>query len=207
MAPLIPAGGKMIDMGSGLGKVVMSAALSLPFAHCTGVELLPYRHRMAGERLEKMLAIGARGLAAISHSEADQAAAAEALAKLQSRITFIEQDMFKADVSEASLIFIYSTCFAPLMPALADKLAREMREHSLVSTTTFGLRHPAFVQVLHLPAQTAAWTDIFVYERIGAFDSLPPPDAPYVYEPDRDIWETNARAELAAMDAERAAQK
>eukprot|EP01034_Spumella_vulgaris_P028001 gene28001-34792_t len=42
IAPYIAPGGQMMDLGSGLGKVVMSAALALPFARCTGVELLPY---------------------------------------------------------------------------------------------------------------------------------------------------------------------
>lgn len=58
---LVPPGGVMVDLGSGLGKVVMSAALSLPFARCIGVELLNYRHRLAQERLVRLLTLARQG--------------------------------------------------------------------------------------------------------------------------------------------------
>ena len=114
---------------------------------------------------------------------------------------FAEQDMFQADVSDASLVFIYSTCFAPLMDALAAKLAREVRQGCLVSCTTFPLSHPAFRLLRHFPAQTIAWTGVFLYQRVGEPDgsALPPPA--YLYAPDPDEWEVRARAECAAYDA------
>ena len=61
-----------------------------------------------------------------------------------SHIELIKGDMFKADVSGASLVFMYSTCFAPLMDAIGEKLARELTEGALVSTTTYRMKHPAF---------------------------------------------------------------
>ncbi|MES2262901.1 MAG: histone methylation protein DOT1-like protein [Pseudomonadota bacterium] len=210
IAPLVRPGGVMVDLGSGLGKVVMSAALTLPLARCTGVELLPYRHRMAQERLETMLAAGARGLAALPARvapgdalalPAGGIADARHVLDIRSRIHFIEQDMFEADVSDASLVFIYSTCFAPLMDRLADKLARELPEHCLVSTTTLPLNHPAFRLIRQYPSQTVAWTSVFLYERIGALDTLPAPPPAYLYQPDQDEWEARVRHEFAAYDA------
>jgi hypothetical protein len=66
IAPYVTPGGEMIDLGSGLGKVVMSAALALPFARCTGVELLGYRHAMATERRARLLARAGELLAGCS---------------------------------------------------------------------------------------------------------------------------------------------
>ena len=42
-----------VDLGSGLGKVVMTAAVSTSFDSYTGVELVPYRHRLAQEQYAK----------------------------------------------------------------------------------------------------------------------------------------------------------
>lgn len=58
VAPWLPLRGHFIDLGSGLGKVVLSAALALPGMRCTGVELLGYRNDMAQVRLAQMLAAG-----------------------------------------------------------------------------------------------------------------------------------------------------
>lgn len=58
---MLPPGGVMVDLGSGLGKAVMSAALSLPFARCIGVELLNYRHRLAQVRLVRLLTLARQG--------------------------------------------------------------------------------------------------------------------------------------------------
>lgn len=213
IAPFVKPGGKMLDLGSGLGKVVISAALTLPFALCTGVELLAYRHAMAQQRLERLLELRERGMAALASAPAallpDAPLALPAggtttvrhLLELGTRVRFIEQDMFQADVSDASLVFIYSTCFAPLMDALAAKLAREARPGCLVSCTTFPLSHPAFRLLRHFPAQTVAWTGVFLYERVGEAEGLPLPPPAYLYAPDPDEWDVRARAECAAYDA------
>ena len=208
IAPYVAPGGEMIDLGSGLGKVVMSAALALPFARCTGVELMGYRHAMAVERRARLLELGREGLAALpSAPQPDDPLALPAggratmrhLLELDSRIRFIEQDMFQADVGSASLVFIYSTCFAPLMDALAAKLAREVRQGCLVSCTTFPMSHPAFQLVAQFPARSVAWTSVFLYRRVGeGIEAAPPPS--YLYTPDADEWEARARAEFAAYD-------
>lgn len=185
MAPLLPAQGHFIDLGSGLGKVVMHAALALPGMRCTGVELLGYRHRMAQARLAEMLAAGTP----------------EDAAQVGARVRLLQQDMFAADVSDASLVFIYSTCFAPLMDRLGDKLARELPLGALVSTTTFPLLHPGFELVQQFAPPGVAWTTVFLYRRRGAFDTLPPATASYIYEGDGAAWEAAVRAAFAAYDA------
>jgi hypothetical protein len=118
------------------------------------------------------------------------------LLALRSRIRFVEQDMFDADVSDSSLAFLYSTCFAPMMDALGDKLAPELPQHALVSTTTYPLKHPGFKLLREFPSQTLAWTTLFLYARVGALDSLPPAEASDLYEPGESDWEQQAREVL-----------
>lgn len=214
IAPLLPPGGVMVDLGSGLGKVVMSAALALPFERCIGVELLAYRHGLALERRDQLLALAHRGLASLPLPlgadtpltlPCGAAARGSHLLELGARIAFIESDMFKVDVGGASLVFLYSTCFSPLMDAIAAKLARELREGALVSTTTYELNHPAFTLLKRYPAGTVAWTTVLLYRRSGPLDDLPSAETRHLYVPDAAQWEAQARQDMAAMDARAAA--
>lgn len=192
MAPWLPPQGHFIDLGSGLGKVVMSAALAFPGLRCTGVELLNYRHEMAQVRLAKMLAAGA--------AESRFVAAAVA-----SRIRLLQQDMFDADISDASLVYIYSTCFAPLMDRLAEKLARELKPGALVTTVTFPLQHPAFELVKQFAPPKVAWTTVFLYRRRGELEPAPQSSGQCLYEPDGAAWEYAVRAAFTAYDSARGA--
>ncbi|SFU72828.1 histone methylation protein DOT1-like protein [Pseudoduganella namucuonensis] len=210
IAPHVRPGGAMYDLGSGLGKVVMSAALAFPFARCTGVELLGYRHRMALRRFAAMLDAGEQALAALPAPPAPDeplalghggVASARHVLDMRERVRFIEQDMFEADVGDASLVFVYSTCFAPLMDKLGEKLARGVPEGCLVSTTTFPLRHPAFRLVEQFPSQTVAWTTVFLYRREGPLEGLPELAPAYLYEPDPHEWEAGVRAAMAGYTA------
>jgi hypothetical protein len=192
LAPLLPAQGHFIDLGSGLGKVVMTAALALPGMRCTGVELLGYRHAMARARLAGVLAAGM----------AHDAAAADSFG---ARVRLLQQDMFDADVSDATLVFMYSTCFAPLMERLGDKLARELPRGALVTTTTVPLPHPAFELVRRFEPAALAWTTVFLYRRRGEAAGLPAAPAGCaqagLYEQDGAAWEAAVRAAFAACDA------
>jgi hypothetical protein len=205
---LVPPGGVMVDLGSGLGKVVMSAALSLPFARCIGVELLNYRHRLAQERLVRLLTLARQGLASLPESitletrlqlPSGATASGRHLLDLRSRILFLENDMFKVDVRGASLVFLYSTCFGPLMDAISNKLARELPEGALVTTTTYPIKHPAFrLLQTHAPG-TLSWTSVMIYQRVGPPMAEPACEARYLHQPDADAWEARAREELAAI--------
>ncbi|WP_426341234.1 histone methylation protein DOT1-like protein [Pseudoduganella sp. S-14] len=189
VAPWLPLRGHFIDLGSGLGKVVLSAALALPGMRCTGVELLGYRNDMAQVRLAQMLAAGV----------AEDPAAA---ARVAARVRLLHQDMFEADVSDASMVYIYSTCFAPMMDRLAGKLARELPEGALVTTVTFPMPHPAFELVKQFAPPSVAWTTVFLYRRRSALEAATPAAANFLYEQDSAAWEYAVRAAFAAYDAE-----
>jgi hypothetical protein len=206
---LIRPGQTIYDLGSGLGKVVITAALTFPFARCIGVEFLGYRHRMARDRMNGVLAVRDRGLQSMERRAqpndplrlpAGVATDLNHLLCIESRVTLLENNLFDVDVSDADIVFIYSTCFAPLMPALAHKLARELREHALVSTTSVPIRHPSFKLIRHFPAKTMTWTDVYFYERIESIEPAPSPAEGIVLERDESEWESRVRIEIEDMD-------
>jgi hypothetical protein len=172
LAPRLKPWGQFVDLGSGLGKVVITAALNHPFTTCQGVELLAYRHKLAQQRLADLLDAVALELQGLPCPETDEEPIQlpwgnqiqmKHIKGLENRIQFFEGDMFAFDVSKASLVFIYSTCFGSLMPKLAQKLANEAPTGCLVTTTTYSIDHPAFELLQRYTAPQMAWTDVFLY--------------------------------------------
>ena len=216
LSPLLVPGAKFVDMGSGLGKVVMSAALHFPFEQCRGVEILPYRHRMASERFGSLLKVGQEGFASLM-AQSKPLNPSERIAlpwgnelkalhllTLPNRIAFEQADMFDCDVSQANLVFIYSTCFGAFMAKIARKLAHELPDAALVSTTTYALNHPAFQLIKHFPAKTMAWTDVFVYIKLPSTEGSEKWPAPEEIQAsghslDPQEWEVKAREMLALL--------
>jgi hypothetical protein len=197
---LLSPGGQFVDLGSGLGKVVMSAGLHFPFDTCKGIEIVPYRHKMAFDRFLHLLKVGQDGLNRLqtpTHAEQflDQAASPSMkvshLLNLPKRVSFQLGDMFACDVSTASLVFIYSTCFGSFIHKIAHKIANEAPEGCLVSCTTYAMTHPGLELVKHFPAKSVAWTDIYVYKRVGSQAWATPPE-PFAYVPNLEEWEAKA---------------
>jgi hypothetical protein len=58
--------------------------------------------------------------------------------------------------------------------------------------------HAGLELILHLPTKTVAWTDVFVYKRVG---SGPWPELQYAasYAPNLEDWEVKARALLVSV--------
>ncbi len=108
------------DLGSGTGKVCVQVALTTP-ARAVGVELSSSRHKIAQaarqELLDKKIMSDPR------------------------KLTFIEDDILAVDLSDATIIFLCSTCFSEeLMQKLVEKIA--------------AIKHPARVFTLKkLPPQ------------------------------------------------------
>lgn len=207
ICPLLNPGGHFVDLGSGLGKVVMTAGLNFPFATCKGIEIVPYRHRMAFERFLNLLKLGQASFNQLRTPTQSEDALplpwtsglqVQHLLNLPKRVSFQMGDMFTCNVSQASLVFIYSTCFGSFIHKLAHKLANEAPVGCLVSTTTYVMNHPGLVLIKHFPAKTMAWTDVFVYKRVG---EGPWPELPHTatYSPNLDEWEGKARSLLQAM--------
>lgn len=200
LSPLIQPNGNFVDLGSGLGKVVMTAGLHFPFASCTGIEIVPYRHRMALERFESLLKLvqDSFNQLQVPVTSEDQIPIpwtsemrVSHLLDLPKRASFQMGNMFTCDVSNASLVFVNSTCFGSFMHELAHKLANEAPEDCLVTTTTWKMEHPGLMLIKFMPAKTVAWTDVFVYKRVGAgpWPALPSPPA---HKPNLEEWVAKA---------------
>jgi hypothetical protein len=183
---------------------------------------------MASERFGNLLKVGQEGFASLMAKSSVQANAetpapstslnpserialpwgnelkALHLLTLPNRIAFEQADMFDCDVSQANLVFIYSTCFGAFMGKIAHKLACEMLDASLVTTTTYALNHPAFKLIKHFPAKTMAWTDVFVYIKLPAdqgSEKWPVPEEIQAagHSVDSQAWEIKAREMLVLI--------
>jgi hypothetical protein len=77
-----------LDLGSGVGKAVLMAALLHPFQRCVGFEVLPELHQMAEELLRKCQT--------------------ECTSVLQS----VQADYLQADWPQASVVLSNSTCLS-----------------------------------------------------------------------------------------------
>jgi len=209
VCPLLTTGGHFVDLGSGLGKVVMTAGLNFPFETCKGIEIVPYRHRMAQERYLHLLKVGQESFNQLQAPTKPEDVVSlpwttellvQHLLNFPKRTSFMMGDMFTCDVSQASLVFLYSTCFGSFIHKIAHKMANEAPEGCLVSSTTHVMNHPGLELVKHLPAKTVAWTDVFVYKRVG---TGPWPELAQIasYLPNLDEWEVKARELMVAATA------
>ena len=96
------------DLGAGAGKAVFSAALLNDWKKCRGIELLPALHECTRTLLEKLRAMPE---------------AREYFPSELKNIEFIQSDMLTTDFSDADVIYMNATAFAPdLWDALVPKL-------------------------------------------------------------------------------------
>jgi hypothetical protein len=106
---------EFVDLGSGMGKMCVAAALTGMFDRSRGVELLPELHNEARRALE-----------------AFEAVKAETAGK-DCEITLVEGNLLAFDVSRADVVYIHATCFTPeLLDATGRKLAAECRNGTRV---------------------------------------------------------------------------
>ncbi len=190
---------QFVDLGSGLGKVVMTAAVSIPFTSYRGVELVPYRHSLALQRFDDFcLTIESELAPSFQHSHNfsyltdDYAADIPLLRTLRERVSFELGDLLSSDLSVASLIFMYSTCFGSFIHKIADKIARDAPKGCLVITTTYAFDHPGLYLVKHYPSKSLAWTDIRIYRRVGE-GPWPVSLSKTGHHQELETWKKNAR--------------
>jgi|TARA_B110000977_G_scaffold103554_3_gene135151 hypothetical protein len=104
-------GDVFLDMGSGLGKMVLSTAMTRRFKQCVGVEILPELHQKACDAVTKL-----------RESVGEDAFGMLPPIKLECG------DMLAVDVGDADVVYCFATCFSPeIMGALESKLSAEMK--------------------------------------------------------------------------------
>jgi SAM-dependent methyltransferase len=135
-----------VDLGSGLGKVVLIVAMTTPVEQALGVELSATRLRIAAQALAKAKAERIRG---------------------SQRAAFVQADMLTHPLDEATVIYTCSTAFSSaFMRRLQQRLAKLPRLRTLVSLQDFD-PHPAFElrEVVRLDASWKRGTKVHIYAR------------------------------------------
>jgi hypothetical protein len=129
------------DLGSGRGKTVTQAYLLTP-AKCIGIELSKTRHKIA-LRAKKIL-------------------------KANSRLQFLNKNMLKCNLSNATIVYLCSTCFSDdLLKNIVNKLTRSKHKVTIISLKKLS-ESPKIRQVKTLQIKTS-WTDntsCTIYETI-----------------------------------------
>jgi SAM-dependent methyltransferase len=140
---------QFVDLGSGLGKVVLLAAMTTRVGQARGVELSATRLQIAALALAKAKAERLRG---------------------SQRAGFIQADMLKHPLDAATVIYTCSTAFSSaFMRRLQRRLAKLPRLRTLVSLQDFD-PHPAFElhEVVRLDASWRRRAKVHVYVRASS---------------------------------------
>jgi SAM-dependent methyltransferase len=134
------------DLGAGVGKVVLLAAVTTSVARAVGVELAPVRV--------------AQGQLALASAVAERLPGAR-------RATLIEADMLRCPLDDATVVYTCSTAFpSAFMRRLARRLAELPKLRMVVSLQDFDkLRGFTLVDVPRLDASWKRRTKIHIYVR------------------------------------------
>jgi len=137
------------DLGSGAGKVVMSAALCFHFQKVVGIELLPELVSLSNNVLKKY-----------HNSEHAKTNTCE--------IQFREEDVLKCSLSDASIIFINATAFKGLH---WEKIKQKLMLLSIgtkIILTTHRLPSSHFT-LIYAGTEVMSWgmNSAFVFEKIN----------------------------------------
>jgi len=132
------------DLGSGVGNVVIQAALSGKFKKTVGVEVVQERHTMSIEALKR----------------------GQTFLPSDTEVKFINGDFLSTDFSDADVIYITATAYSKkLLKDLQSRLT-PLKPGARIIITDKQLDHRQFslVDKINLPMSYAD-ADIYVYER------------------------------------------
>ena len=123
------------DLGSGVGKVVLQVAMSVPVRKCVGVEYIESRCRAARRVLRE-----ARSQGLI----------------LARRTSYRAENFVRSNIADATAVFACSTCYSRhLMVQLARKIASARKPVKVVTTRDFHMGHRGFEFVRRLRLRTS----------------------------------------------------
>lgn len=146
------------DLGSGVGKVVVQVFLDSPAKKCVGIELSPTRYNHAQKVREQLVTV-----------QPTKKATVKKPLKKERELQFRNQNIANADFSDATVVFMCSTCFSDqFMQDLTEKLAK-LRKGLRVITLKELPQHPKFkhVETYTLPMTWSKETQVRLYELVG----------------------------------------
>ncbi|KAG2442094.1 hypothetical protein HYH02_009583 [Chlamydomonas schloesseri] len=219
----------LVDLGSGLGRLVLQVATSARLRRCVGLELSACRHEQAGWAAARLAELGEQ---AAAEEAADAAASASAFSSsfssgddagggggaggpgprsaaagglLLSPVELRCEDILTAELGDGSAFFLCSTAFsAAASRAIAERLAAHPRFRLLVTSRALPFPSP-LVQLGQFSCSftwTAAGT-AYVYVRSLA-DAPPPLLAAFLSTPEAPAQLGDGEEQEQEEDAERA---
>lgn len=129
------------DLGSGNGKVIIQTAYETPVKKAVGIELSPTRFKQANEVKTKL--------------PKDMA----------NRVVFKEEDIVNSNISDATVIFMCSTCFPDsLMNTLAKKFLKLRPGTTILSLKRLPTNDLILLEKeYHLPMTWSENTSVYRY--------------------------------------------
>lgn len=134
------------DLGSGIGKLNIQVFLTTPVKKVVGIELSPTRFKYAHDIQEKLKKEGA-----IKNSRI---------------LSFLKEDITQADLSDATIIYMCSTCFSDeLMKKLLDKLSKLKKGLKVITLKKFP-ENKVFnlIKSYTLPMTWSTNTTVYLYK-------------------------------------------
>lgn len=159
------------DLGSGAGKLIAQVYLTTPVKKAAGIELSPSRCNMAQTRapyLRKIAEVTTRFNCDIT-AAINQKPVQQTRCLPSKELIFSQENMLKADLSDATVVFMCSTCFSDeLMHNITNKLAG-LKEGLRVITLKDLPPHKDFklVRNYQLPmswSKSSAGSPVYVYK-------------------------------------------
>ncbi|OQR94431.1 hypothetical protein ACHHYP_01272 [Achlya hypogyna] len=129
------------DLGSGVGKAVVAAALLHPFHKSVGIEVLKPLVDFAYGRKEKL---------------------AQEFDSIADSISFVAGSFFDHSWGDGDLVFSHSTCFSPAMWERISKQAEQLKQGAYFVSVSHVLQSPLF-EVLRTMVVTMSWGSCTVY--------------------------------------------
>lgn len=139
------------DLGAGVGKQVLTAALLYDFGKVRGVEILTDLHKTSKDILEEFKKKYGSKLPE---------------GKEMPDIDFLKGDFLRADFSEADVLYMCSTCFSDEMMEGIARAAEMMKAGSRVITLTKPLPSDQFEEIHH-EFYPMSWgtSQVFIYKK------------------------------------------
>lgn len=140
-------GDHFVDLGAGLGKVVLFAAMHTEAGSVLGVELSPTRAALAEQTLARARSQGLAGV---------------------ERVSIVEGDMMRVPLARATVIYTCSTAFSEaFMSRLGRRLAKLPKLRTIATLQDFE-RPPRGFELSAIHRLDATWkrrTRVHIYER------------------------------------------
>jgi SAM-dependent methyltransferase len=145
-------GGLFYDLGSGVGKALVAAALLGSFSECIGIEILPSLHDLSVQLVEDY-----------NTNFTSQILANPDLFTVLPPVKSILGDILKVDWSQADLVFVNSTCFSDeMVMSISEK---PVRIGTLAISLTRPLSATTWTQ-LEVVRKMMSWGEATVYIQV-----------------------------------------